>query len=170
MALEYRKFTLVPDQMSPEGSTGMLTVDGGIIWIGEEGTFPESIISEPMTAEDIETYFWQKNLAPLYSNIKRFIEHQPNGAIRYDTDLKLNIMLAMQNAIAAGNPMPEICTTFKAWITAVQGEFFTLKAQIEAGQSPDISYDMLEGKYGEDGTVLPDPHVTTTTLALAGLL
>ena len=36
---EYRVFFLSSGQMAPEGSTGR-TISGGIMWIGEEGTFP----------------------------------------------------------------------------------------------------------------------------------
>lgn len=39
MAEEYRLFFLTPGQMAPEGSTGV-SVNNGLVWIGESGTFP----------------------------------------------------------------------------------------------------------------------------------
>jgi len=57
MALEYRKFYLVPGQQAPvPGATGIGTPDGGIVWIGEEGTFPIEINSVLMTSEEIVLY------------------------------------------------------------------------------------------------------------------
>jgi hypothetical protein len=57
MALEYRKFYLVPGQQAPvPGATGIGAPDGSIIWIGEEGTFPAEINSVLMTAEEIAMY------------------------------------------------------------------------------------------------------------------
>lgn len=41
MAQEYRKFYLSPGQQAPTpGATGISMPDGGIVWIGEAGTFP----------------------------------------------------------------------------------------------------------------------------------
>ena len=39
MAQEYRLVFLTSGQMSPVGSTGITLTCGGIMWIGEEGTF-----------------------------------------------------------------------------------------------------------------------------------
>jgi hypothetical protein len=57
MALEYRKFYLIPGQQAPvPGATGIGAPDGGIVWVGEEGTFPEDINSVLMTSEEIVKY------------------------------------------------------------------------------------------------------------------
>jgi hypothetical protein len=58
MANQYRKFYLVPEQQSPSGSTGRTISDGGIVWIGEEGTFPANISSQAMSQEEIDEYSW----------------------------------------------------------------------------------------------------------------
>ena len=42
MATQYRVFYLTPGQKPPVGSTGKALADGGIMWIGEEGTFNET--------------------------------------------------------------------------------------------------------------------------------
>lgn len=51
--MEYRKFYLTLDQQSPSGSTGVCTADGGIIWVGDSGTFPSHISSQEMSADEI---------------------------------------------------------------------------------------------------------------------
>ena len=57
MATEHRKFYLVPGQQAPvPGATGIGTPDGGIVWVGEVGTFPSEINSVLMTAEEITLY------------------------------------------------------------------------------------------------------------------
>ena len=42
MSQQYRLVFLTPGQQPPIGSTGMALANGGIMWIGEEGTFPVS--------------------------------------------------------------------------------------------------------------------------------
>jgi len=43
MAIQYRAFELTPGQLPPVGSTGVtVSGTGEIIWVGEEGTFPEA--------------------------------------------------------------------------------------------------------------------------------
>ena len=37
---EYRLFFLTHGQKPPTGSTGIMLANGGIMWIGENGTFP----------------------------------------------------------------------------------------------------------------------------------
>lgn len=56
MATQYRKFKLSPGQQAPEGNTGHGLKDGYIVWIGEEGTFPEAILSYVMTDDEILEY------------------------------------------------------------------------------------------------------------------
>lgn len=40
MSDQYEVVYLTPGQIPPVGSTGIMLDDGGIMWIGEEGTFP----------------------------------------------------------------------------------------------------------------------------------
>jgi len=57
MATEYRKFYLVPGQQAPvPGATGVGTPDGGIVWVGEAGTFPSEINSVLMTETEITQF------------------------------------------------------------------------------------------------------------------
>lgn len=54
--MEYRKFTLTPGQQSPKGSTSQGMIDGSIVWIGEEGTFPEVATTNPQVPGASNTY------------------------------------------------------------------------------------------------------------------
>jgi len=104
-------------------------------------------------------------ISELYKNIKQFIELQPNGYIRYDNDLKLNILNASTLAGFQAQSEPEACSLFRTWITTVQTEFFALKTAILGGSlETDISYDYLESKYGRDGDTLADPGISTDDL------
>ena len=104
-------------------------------------------------------------LQELYANVKRFIETLPNGWIRYDNDLKMNIMAYGMNALAQGHPLPQLCVTFNTWKAAVEQEFLALKAVIESGDlTPDVSVAMFESKYGREGSVLVDPSISTADL------
>ena len=111
-----------------------------------------------------------KKLTELYTNIKSFIGTQPNGFIRYDNDLKMNVMNAAMTAVASGQPEPEACTAVKTWIFTVQSEFFALKAAIAGAETladlrdVDVSVGTLESKYGREGTVAADPAVSTDDL------
>lgn len=54
MANEYRVYWLVPGQSTPDGGTGIGVTgrSGGIMWIGEEGTFPTTAIKgDPVGAD-----------------------------------------------------------------------------------------------------------------------
>ena len=69
--MEYRLFFLTPGQKTPNGSKGVM-INDGIVWIGEEGTFPTEatlgliLVSDPtplltydsrlMTTEEIDLY------------------------------------------------------------------------------------------------------------------
>lgn len=120
-------------------------------------------------AANLEEARLQK-LSDLYTNVKQFIGTQPNGFIRYDNDLKMNIMNAIIIALAAGEPEPEACTAVKNWIFTVQSEFFALKAAINDAvdlaelRAVDVSVDTLEDKYGREGTELVDPAISTDDL------
>jgi hypothetical protein len=106
-----------------------------------------------------------EKIGKLLKNVKKFIEFKPNGYIRYDSDLKLNLLNA-----ARIDPMPQMVQDFQTWINTVQGEFLARKEQIKAGQNPEISYGSFEQAYGVNGSVLPDPDVTATKMAEAGIL
>lgn len=41
---EYQIVYLMPGQIPPEGSTGIALSNGGIMWVGEDGTFPNSAL------------------------------------------------------------------------------------------------------------------------------
>ena len=41
IANQYRVFYLTPGRIPPPGSTGIALADGGIVWNGESGTFPD---------------------------------------------------------------------------------------------------------------------------------
>jgi len=104
-------------------------------------------------------------ISELYKNVKQFIEFQPSGYIRYDSDLKLNILNASTLAGFQSQSEPEACSLFRTWITAVQTEFFALKTAILGGAlETDISYDYFESKYGRDGDTIADPGISTDDL------
>jgi len=166
MALEIRVVELQPGQQSPEGCHGV-GYNGGILWEGEAGTFPDGYTGEVLSVDAYKTF---TKLTPLYANVKQFISEQPNGWPRYDGDLKLNLINAAMASIAAGQEEPEAVTLAKNWIMSVQGAFFALKTAIanattiEEVQAIDVSIDTLESKYGREGTVAADPAVSTDDL------
>lgn len=112
-----------------------------------------------------------KSLGALLGTINRFITEKPDGQARYDNNLKLNLMKASMSALAAGQTTPEPVAKVDAWIEAVQTQYFTLKASIEAAttmaelEAIDLSYAALEAAYGVAGTVLADPDIYTRNLA-----
>ena len=81
MANEYRKFNLTPGQQAPvPGATGV-GIPGGIVWYGEEGTFPEAISSEAMSQDDIDYYNWIITQGDRTAAAKNVFE----GSILWDT-------------------------------------------------------------------------------------
>ena len=109
-------------------------------------------------------------MSELYSNVKRFVNFQPNGWPRYDADLKFNIIQASMNGIAAGTGKPANCTAVETWVDLVKMKFSELKEAITAAEDMaelnaiDVSYDAFEAQYGRDGTVAADPAVSTDDL------
>ncbi len=103
--------------------------------------------------------------------INSIIETKPDGQVRYDTNLKLNLMQASLAALAAGQAAPAAIDSAREWISAVQAHYFTLKAEIAAAatlaelEAIDLTYATLEAAYGVAGSVLADPDVTTADLA-----
>jgi hypothetical protein len=120
----------------------------------------------PKTLEEQQAFL----TTTLYTNVKQFINYQPNGYIRYDADLKMNIMNASMTAISAGGEKPANCTLVETWIYAVQTEFFALKTAISEATSltvlnaVDVSLNYFEGKYGREGITLVDPGISTDDL------
>ena len=110
--------------------------------------------------------------AQLLDSVNWFIQQKPDGTSRYDTNLKLNLMQAAMNAMAAGQAAPQPVVSVQTWFTAVQTEYFTIKATISAAQtiasleSIAISYQHFEARYGVSGTVLSDPDVYTADLGV----
>lgn len=105
----------------------------------------------------------------LLVSVNRFIERKPNGLIRYDTNLKLNLLQASVNAAHATKAKPAPVVSIEGWIAAVQREYFALKSLIESADeatldSMDVGYDWFEAKYGEAGSALPDPDVSSADL------
>jgi len=150
---------------------GILTIPYGISEIVSEDDTQYSyyVISVPVSPGISQTRMneiaQESLISELYKNIKQFIEYQPNGYIRYDSDLKLNILNASTLAGFQAQSEPEACSLFRTWITTVQVEFFALKTAIINGDlTTDISVETLESKYGREGTTLPDPGVSTDDL------
>jgi hypothetical protein len=100
-------------------------------------------------------------LLELYGNVKRFIETQPDGWIRYDPDLKMNILLSLIQG-----QKTELCASALSWIEAVQMEFFRLKNLLKSGivEDVNVSYEHFELLFGAEGFYLPDPAISTTML------
>lgn len=133
-------------------------------WISE-GNIPEE--QDTLSAEQLTT----QKMFELYSNIKKFIEFKPNGFIRYDSDLKLNITYARFISVENTGIVPQACGDFELWINSIQHLFLQLKSDIEQGNLDiDVSYEMFESKYGVSGTIIPDPQISTSRLVSDGLL
>lgn len=104
-------------------------------------------------------------IGALYRNVKQFIEQRPDGLIRYDSDLKMNIIASALNAAEQGQPKPDLCILFESWINAVQIEFFRLLELLRNGQvENDISVQHFENLFGVYGTYLADPEISTAQL------
>ena len=108
--------------------------------------------------------------AELLATVNRFIEAKPSGEARYDQNLKLNLMQAAMDAMAAGQAVPAPVTQVRTWISAVQSAYFERKQAIAAAtdqaalEAVDISFGWFEALYGVAGTLQPDPDVYTTSL------
>jgi hypothetical protein len=107
-------------------------------------------------------------LAQLLTNMNQFILYQPNGAIRYDQDFtnSVFIFLFSGNTIQTP-PIPSLMT----WQLAVRAYYFQTvqsiasAATVDAVQAIDVSIESFESKYGQSGTVSPDPGITTQQLS-----
>lgn len=106
----------------------------------------------------------------LLVNVNRFIENKPTGETRYDQNLKLNLMQAAMDALAAGQAVPAPVTQVRTWISAVQSAYFERKQAVAAAvdlaalEAVDISYGWFEALYGVTGTLQPDPDVYTSAI------
>ena len=128
-------------------------------------------VAEGNTPDPIPDLTKDELLNKLRYNFKTFVETEPNGWTRYDNDLKLNILTARTKAGLGKANNPKECSDFDTWYKAILAEYFALRNDIEEGNSEvNISYEMFESKFGRSGTVLPDPHITTTSLVAKGLL
>jgi len=54
MAQEYRLVFLTPGQQPPIGSTGTTLSGGGIMWVGEENTFPNTATIGELLPGDLQ--------------------------------------------------------------------------------------------------------------------
>jgi hypothetical protein len=167
-----------------------------IQYLTHESVVGYSEVTETYTINDYtreelcNTFLTEINtkMTDLYTQVKSFINTQPNGFPRYDTDLKLNVMNATMTAVALGGEKPANCTLVETWIYAVQTEFFTLKSSLNALlvtiqgvlEDSEIEFDALtvkdslnninvsnnyfESKYGREGTTLVDPAISTDDL------
>jgi hypothetical protein len=80
MAQEYRVFFLTPGQQSPEGNTGFVLSNGGMIWIGEEGDFPAEATLGYQTSGDIEPETTYDNRLATEDEIDEY-ENRPEGPL-----------------------------------------------------------------------------------------
>lgn len=98
------------------------------------------------------------------SNIKSFVN------ARYDDDLKLGLLNALMEYAVAGQTPPTKLTQAKTWLQTVQGLYVAKAAAIQAAETEealdaiDVSTATLEAQYGDSGTVLADPDLTTADL------
>ncbi|RJX20441.1 MAG: hypothetical protein C4570_03780, partial [Ammonifex sp.] len=112
----------------------------------------------------------EQKQAALLDTVQRFIQYKPDGRIRYDGDLKMNLINAALVATMQQQAPPAAYVSVSQWIAAVQAEYFTLKAAVAAAADEaalaavDISSERLEGLYGVEGTSLPDPDKSTADL------
>lgn len=127
-------------------------------------------VAEGNTPDPIPDLTKDELLNKLRYNFKTFVETEPNGWTRYDTDLKINIILAMTKAGLGKADKPRECSDFELWVKAVQAEYFKLRNDIAEGKIVDVSLEMFESKFGRNGTILTDPHITTTQLTAKGLI
>ncbi len=126
-------------------------------------------IPEPTAAEMLVAAKY-KAQGNLLVNVNRFIEAKPTGETRYDQNLKLNLMQAAMDAMAAGQAVPAPVTQVRTWISTVQSAYFERKQAIAAAvdqsalDAVDISYGWFEALYGVEGTLQPDPDVYTSAI------
>ncbi|MCB2187696.1 MAG: hypothetical protein KQJ78_14840 [Deltaproteobacteria bacterium] len=164
--------------ITPEGNYLVALADGRLLavpddpanadrqtvaaWEAAGGVIGESVV-------DLEARRAERQ-GELLAVVNRFIEAKPDGRTRYDTNLKLNVIMAGVNAMAAGQAKPAAVAAVEAWIAAVQAEYFSLKAALAAAATPeeldavDLTCGRLEGLYGVAGSQAPDPDVTTADL------
>ena len=137
-------------------------------WRYEEGELKPISDAERLARAKAE------KLAELKQSVNAFVERKPDGSVRYDTALKLNLVNAAIAGLAAGSGIPEKVQAVQQWIAAVQGAYFERKGAIEQAGSlaeleqVDVSYEWFEARYGAGGSQHPDPDVYASDLVLAG--
>lgn len=134
-------------------------------WKLEEGELARLSDSELLAAAKLS------RVKELSGVVNYFIAAKPDGRDRYNTNLKLNLIQATLQAMAAGQSPPEAVTAVNNWMTALKGRYSALKSEIKSTNSKadleaiDLSYAALEAAYGVAGTVLADPDVYTSDLS-----
>ena len=69
---EYRLFWLTPGQQAPDGSTGHMLSNGGIVWTGVSGTFPDEAILGTILDTDMEPDTTYDNRAATQDEIDEY--------------------------------------------------------------------------------------------------
>ena len=137
-------------------------------WRYEEGELKPISEAERLARAKAE------KLAELKQSVNTFVERKPDGAVRYDTALKLNLVNAAISGLAGGSGIPEKVQVVQQWIAAVQQAYFERKGAIEQAASlgeleqVDVSYNWFEARYGAHGSEHPDPDVYTAELLRTG--
>lgn len=72
MAQEYRVFFLTHGQMPPTDTTSYALSGGGIMWIGEEGTFPSTVQLGTQLVDDTTPDTVYNNRAATQSEINEY--------------------------------------------------------------------------------------------------
>ena len=112
----------------------------------------------------------EEKLQQLRESVNAFVERKPDGAVRYDTALKLNLANAAISGLAAGSGIPQKVQAVQQWIAAVQEAYFERRGAIEQAESlsdleqVEVSYEWFEARYGVNGSEHPDPDVYTAYL------
>ena len=123
------------------------------------------IIGDPLADVANFTEAKAKAKQALFTVINLFIERKPDGSPRYDTNLKLNLLIYAQS-----NGMSGPAAQVRAWISTLQTTYFTAKTAIEAAEDMEAlrtalpAYGDLEQRFGVAGSELADPDVCTVDL------
>lgn len=140
---EYRRFYLSLDQASPEGSTAIGTPDGGIIWVGEEGTFPSGINSVIMTQEEKVVF----PLTQLSDAVTAYINN------RYSSGTQTSFAaLSIQSV-----PVQVLVVPVWEWIKSVLVYYYSIKAAISSSNDPmAVTWDFSQFDATDPGVQLAD--------------
>lgn len=102
-----------------------------------------------------------KKKAKILAAVKDFVEFFPDRRTRYDTDLKLKILLLSTQEPVSANAQAAL-----TWMSSVDSEAYRLLDltsqavdEAELNGIPD-TYDYFEGLFGINGTSTPDPDIS----------